>query len=205
MFPCFSFWVDSILKWGAYIKLKVFWLHAFLWCMSQTSRDWDNSRHVQTHKKDSGDAVCCRLGTIIQSIVLCPIRSQHWLKPFGNGPVRVCTQMFFHSRAWKLLFLVFSWPDWQPLGLWGCSTFGLNVKTQYIIIWKSVIWELCWVARTEVPIINTMLIFLKANNWLFPKHTQILQSELSFVPFTSGNWIHFSTQITSLRAVSIFS
>ena len=204
MFPCFSFWVDSILKRELISNWK------FSDCMHFFSA-WARQAVIETItvmyklKKDSGDAVCCRSGTIIQSIFLCPIRSQHWLKPFGNGPVRVCTQMFFHSRAWKLLFLVFSWPDWQPLGLWGCSTFGLNVKTQYIIIWKSVIWELCWVARTEVPIINTMLIFLKANNWLFPKHTQILQSELSFVPFTSGNWIHFSTQITSVRAVSLFS
>ena len=31
----FSFWVYSILKWVAYIKVKVSWLHAFLWCMSQ--------------------------------------------------------------------------------------------------------------------------------------------------------------------------
>ena len=63
----FSFRVDSILKWRVYIKLKVSWLHAFLWYMSQTSRDRVNSRHVRTHKKNSGDAVC-RLGTIIQSI-----------------------------------------------------------------------------------------------------------------------------------------
>ena len=35
--------------------------------MSQTSRDRVNSRRVQTHEKNSGDAVR-RLGTIIQSI-----------------------------------------------------------------------------------------------------------------------------------------
>ena len=49
------------------MKLKVSWLRAFLWCMSQTSRDWVNSRRVRTHEKNSGDAVR-RLGTIIQSI-----------------------------------------------------------------------------------------------------------------------------------------
>ena len=38
----------------------------------------DNSSCVQTHEKNSGNAVC-RLGTIIQSILLCPIRSQHSL------------------------------------------------------------------------------------------------------------------------------
>ena len=71
--------------------------------------------------------------------------------------------------------------------------------------WKSVMWELCWVAGTKVPQINTKLIFLKANSKLltffFPKHTQILQSELSFAPFTSGMWIHLST---SLQAVCFF-
>ena len=52
---------------GVYIKLKVSWLRAFLWCMSQTSRDRDNSRRVRTHEKNSGETVR-RLGTIIQSI-----------------------------------------------------------------------------------------------------------------------------------------
>ena len=64
-----SFRADSILKirWGFYIKLKVSWLRAFLWCMSQTSRDWNNSRRVRTHEKNPGETVR-RLGTIIQSI-----------------------------------------------------------------------------------------------------------------------------------------
>ena len=64
----FSFRVDSILKWRVYIKLKVSWLRAFLWCMNQTSRDRVNSRHVRSHEKNSGDAVR-RLGTIIQRII----------------------------------------------------------------------------------------------------------------------------------------
>ena len=65
----FSFRVASILKWRVYIKLKVSWLPAFLWYMSQTSRDRVNSARVRirTHEKNSGDAVG-RLGTIIQSI-----------------------------------------------------------------------------------------------------------------------------------------
>ena len=53
----FSFRVDSILKWRVYIKLKVSWLRAFLWCKSQTSRDRANGRHVRTHEKNSGDVV----------------------------------------------------------------------------------------------------------------------------------------------------
>ena len=77
----FSFRVDSILKWRVYIKLKVSWLRAFLWCMSQTSRDRVNSRRVRTHEKNSGDAVR-RLGTIMQSIFCAQsganIRSTVW-------------------------------------------------------------------------------------------------------------------------------
>ena len=64
----FSFEVDSILKWRVYIKLKVSWLRAFLWCMSQKSRDRVNSRRVRTHEENSGETVR-RLGTIIQNIL----------------------------------------------------------------------------------------------------------------------------------------
>ena len=63
----FSFRVDSILNWRVYIKLKVSWLRAFLWCMSQKSRDRVNSRRVRTHEENSGETVR-RLGTIIQNI-----------------------------------------------------------------------------------------------------------------------------------------
>ena len=51
---------------GFYLKVKVSWLRAFL-CMSQTSRDRDNSLRARTHEKNLGETVC-RLGTIIQSI-----------------------------------------------------------------------------------------------------------------------------------------
>ena len=44
-----------VIRWGFYIKLKVFRLRAFLWRMSQTSRDRDNSCRVRTHEKNSGD------------------------------------------------------------------------------------------------------------------------------------------------------
>ena len=63
----FSFRVHTILKWRVNIKLRVSWLRAFLWCMSQTSRYRVNSRRVRTHEKNSGVAVR-RLGAIIQSI-----------------------------------------------------------------------------------------------------------------------------------------
>ena len=52
-----------------------------------------NSRHVRTHKKNSGDAVR-RLGKIIQSIFV-PNQEPEFAWPFGNGPVRVGTQGLF--------------------------------------------------------------------------------------------------------------
>ena len=81
-FQCFSFWVGSSLKWGVYIKLKVFWLRAFLWCMSQTSRDRVNNHRVRTHGKNSGDSVCW-LSTIIKSIFV-PNQETTFAWPFGN-------------------------------------------------------------------------------------------------------------------------
>ena len=57
----------SILKCSGYIKLKDSRQRAFLWCMSQTSRDRIYSPRLRTHEKNSGDAVR-RLGKIIQSI-----------------------------------------------------------------------------------------------------------------------------------------
>ena len=112
-----SFRVDSILKWRVYIKLKVSWLRAFLQCMSQTSRDRVNSGRVQTHQKNSGDAVR-RLGTIIHSIFV-PNQEPAFAWPFGNGPVRVGTQGLFRLCL-KLSPRLFSRPDWPPLGLRGC-------------------------------------------------------------------------------------
>ena len=56
-----------MLKGRVYIKLKVSWLRAFLWCMSKTSPDRVNSPRVRTHEKNSGDAFR-HLGTLIQSI-----------------------------------------------------------------------------------------------------------------------------------------
>ena len=91
----FSFWVDSILKWRVYIKIKVSWMCAFLWCMSQTSHDRVNSRHVRTHKKKSRDAVR-GLGTLVQSRFV-PNQEPVFAWPFGNGPVRVGTQGLFRQ------------------------------------------------------------------------------------------------------------
>ena len=114
----FSFRVDSILKWRVYIKLKVSWLRAFLWCMSQTSGDRVNSRRLRTNEKNSGDAVR-RLGPIKQSI-FCAQSGATFAWPFGNGPVRVGTQGLFRLCL-KTFVAPFLPPDWPPLGLWGCA------------------------------------------------------------------------------------
>ena len=90
----FSFQVDSFLKWRVYVKLKVSLQGAFLWCMSQTSRDQVNGRCVRTHENTSGDAVR-RLGTIIKSIFCALSGASVRLTIFGNGPVRVGTQGLF--------------------------------------------------------------------------------------------------------------
>ena len=94
----FSFRVDSILKWRVYIKLKVSWQRAFLWCMSQTSRDRVNSRRVRTHEKNSGDAVRL-LGTLIQSISC------------AQSGANICLTVWKWSHAWKLSSRLFSRPD----------------------------------------------------------------------------------------------
>ena len=76
----------------------------------QTGQLWrDNSCRVRTHEKNSGDAVW-RLGAIIQSIFLCPIRNQHSLDrlemvrwksvPRGSS-----------AHAWKLSSRLLTRPD----------------------------------------------------------------------------------------------
>ena len=139
MFPCFSFRVGSTLKWGVYIKLKVSWLHAFLWCMNQTSRDRVNSCRVRTHENNSGDATC-RLGTIIQSIFV-PNQEPAFAWPFGNGLVRVSTQGLFHPRL-KTFVAPFLPAPLTALGsprmhlTWLCS--GLYKKIYYKEVWQKI-------------------------------------------------------------------
>ena len=117
----FSFRADSILKWRVYIKLKVSWLRAFLWCMSQTSRDRVNARRVRTHEKNSGDAVR-RLGT---KHFLCPIRSQHSLDRLEMVRWESVTQGLFRLCL-KTFVAPFLPPDWPPLGLRGWGVPGIH-------------------------------------------------------------------------------
>ena len=106
----------SILKCSVYIKPKDSSLHAFLWCMKQTSRDRVNSRRVRTHEWNSGDAVR-QLSTIIQSIFCAQsgasIRLTVW-KLSGEsrypGAFPPVLENFCHA---------FSRPDWPPLDLRG--------------------------------------------------------------------------------------
>ena len=58
---------DSLVFGQTVFRNQMGILYQILWCMSQTSRDRDNSRRVRTHEKNSGETVR-RLGTIIQSI-----------------------------------------------------------------------------------------------------------------------------------------
>ena len=87
---------------------------ALLW------RDNSNSsRRVRTHEKNSGETVRL-LGTMIQSIFLCPIRSQHSLDRLQMvrwESVPRCSS----ARDWKLSSRLFSRPDWLRLGLRGCT------------------------------------------------------------------------------------
>ena len=84
------------IRWGFYIKLKVSWLRAFLWCMSQTSRDRDNSVRVRTHKKISGDVLSDWAQRYKAFFVPNREPASAWI--FGNGPVRVGAQGLFHPH-----------------------------------------------------------------------------------------------------------
>ena len=112
----FSFRVDSILKWRVYIKLKVSWLPAFLWCMSQTRRDWNNSHRVRTHERNSD-----WIGHNNTKHFLCPIRSRHPLEFLEISRWESVPRGSF-ARTWKLSSRPFSRPDWLPLGLQGWIT-----------------------------------------------------------------------------------
>ena len=84
---------------------------------------------VRTHEKNSGETVR-RLGTIIQSIFLCPIRSRHPLDFFGNSSARVGTQGLFR-RYMKTFIPPFLLRDWLPLGLRGWYGRRIGKKVYY--------------------------------------------------------------------------
>ena len=77
-----------------------------------------NSRRVRTHEENWGETVR-RLGTIIQSIFLCPIRSRHPLEFLEIFRWESVPRGSF-ARTWKLSSRLFSRPDWLPLCLRGC-------------------------------------------------------------------------------------
>ena len=96
----------------------------------RTGQVWqDNNRRVRTHEKNSGETVR-RLGTIIQSIFLCQIRSRHPLEFLEIVQWESVPRGSF-ARTWKLSCCLFSWPDWLPLGLRGwVYTFQLTTFFQ---------------------------------------------------------------------------
>ena len=102
-------------RWGFYIKLKVSWLLACLWCMSQTIRDWNNGRRVQTHEKNSGETP---IGHNNTKHFLCPIRSRHVLE-FLETVLWELEPRGSFTPTWKRSSHPFSRPDWLPLGLRG--------------------------------------------------------------------------------------
>ena len=127
----FSFRADNILKSdGDFIS----WRRAFLWCMSPTSHDRDNSHRVRTHEKSSGETVC-RLGTIIQRLFLCPIRRRHPLEFLEIIQWELVPRGSF-ARTWKLSSRLFSQPDWLPLGLRGWLVHCLVSKKVSVKHWS---------------------------------------------------------------------
>ena len=132
-----------------------------------------------------------------------PVERSYCLQIQLNNTKHFCAQSggSIHLTIWKWVSGELGYPGALPPMLENsCCTFSPgptdsswvsedSVHLAWMLkhtvhFWKSVMWELCWVAGTKVPQINTKLIFLKANSKLltffFPKHTQILQiSELS--------------------------
>ena len=116
------------IRWGFYIKVKVSWLRAFLWCVSQTSRDQDNSRRVRTHEKDSGETVRW-VGTIIKSIFLPNQKpASAWI--FGNSSVRVGTQELFCPYQTNCPWVTHAWVAFKRRS---------SMKSPCGILWKGVL------------------------------------------------------------------
>ena len=117
----FSFRPYSILKLDGDLYQTQSFLTAcnFLWCITQTSRDRDNSRRVRNTRKEPRRN-CSPIGHNNTKHFLCPIRSRHPLEflemvrweSVPRGSI-ACT--------WKLSSRLFSRPDWLPLGLRGCT------------------------------------------------------------------------------------
>ena len=84
--------------------------------MSQTRRDWNNSRRVRTHERNSD-----WIGHNNTKHFLCPIRSWHPLEFLEISRWESEPRGSF-TRTWKLSSRPFSRPDWLSLGLQGWIT-----------------------------------------------------------------------------------
>ena len=103
----------------------------FLWCITQTSRDRDNSRRVRNTRKEPRRN-CSPIGHNNTKHFLCPISSLHPLEFLEIVRWESVPRGSF-ARTWKLSSRPFSRPDWLPLGLrgWGslsypCTSRSLN-------------------------------------------------------------------------------
>ena len=183
----FSFRVDSILKWRVYIKLKVSWLRAFLWCMSQTSRDRDNSRRVRTHEKNSGETVR-RLGTIITKHFLCPIRTRHPLEFLEIARWESVPRGTF-ARTWNLSSLLFSQPDWLPRG----RPRRLSALRSY-----SFVFELFWKISSYVSGLSVR-IFVALYVRLFVAGANKVEGTMSWCVGTMRFWDHIFFKVLPMK------
>ena len=132
------------IRWGFYIKLKVSWLRAFLWCMSQTSRVIETIAVV--YKLNSRKELRRNCSPIEHN------NTKHFFVPnqepgsawsFGNSSVRVGTQGLFRPYLKTFVPPFFLCPtDWPWVSedgacramygyIWICSYISTNVKPLY--------------------------------------------------------------------------
>ena len=107
-----------------YQKEKVSWLHAFLWCLSETSCDQDNSCRVHYSRKELRRN-CLLIGHNNTKHFWCPIRSRHRLE-FLEIVRWASVPRGSFAHTWKFWSCLFSWPEWLPLGPRGWSIVYLS-------------------------------------------------------------------------------
>ena len=128
---------SSLYLWesvGLIFGQTVFWNQMGIWCMSQTSRDRDNSCRVSTHEKEL-KRNCSPIGHNNTKHFLCPIRSRHLLEFLEIVRWESVPRGSF-ARTWKLSSRLFSRSDWLPLGLRGWPVPGSEIVGS-AELWKS--------------------------------------------------------------------
>ena len=124
----FSFRPYSILKLDGDLYQTQSFLTAcnFLWCITQTSRDRDNSRRVRNTRKEPRRN-CSPIGHNNTKHFLCPIRSRHPLEFLETVRWESVPRSSI-ACTWKLSSRLFSRPDWLPMGLrgWHAVCYGVD-------------------------------------------------------------------------------